>query len=175
MDNEEDFAKDTKLCAAILTGPQDTEDGSEVCILPSGEEVNFYQVIPLYREEIQYKLEHGSDALLDLCPDESLEVINPHRLNVVTDGEKISYDPAEMDNAAEQIKKIRALHLPVDELDACNRMAFFLGWAMKRGQMSNPFLSRHREVVKAVRAGKGPDLRVFILDNLDGEIVYSVL
>ena len=90
-------------------------------------------------------MEHGSDALLDLCPDESLEVINPHRLNVVTDGEKISYDPAEMDNAAEQIKKIRALHLPVDELDACNRMAFFLGWAMKRGQMSNPFLSRHRE------------------------------
>ena len=27
MDNEADFAKDTKLCAAILTGPQDTEDG----------------------------------------------------------------------------------------------------------------------------------------------------
>ena len=75
-----------------------------------------------------------------------------------------------MDNAAEQIKKIRALHLPVDELDACNRMAFFLGWAMKRGQLSNPFLSRHREVVEAVRAGKGPDLRVFILDNLDGKL-----
>lgn len=47
MDNEDDFAKDTKLCAAILTGPQGTQDGSEVCILPSGEEVNFYQVIPL--------------------------------------------------------------------------------------------------------------------------------
>ena len=62
-----------------------------------------------------------------------------------------------MDNAAEQIKKIRALHLPVDELAACNRMAFFLGWAMKRGQMSNPLLSRHREVVQAVRAGKGPE------------------
>ena len=58
--------------------------GSFFCRLPDGDEVNFYQVIPLYREEIQYKLEHGSDALLDLCPDESLEVINPHRLNVVT-------------------------------------------------------------------------------------------
>mgnify|MGYP000261303083 CR=1 FL=1 len=41
---------------------------------------------------------------------------------------------------------------------------------MKRGQLSNPFLSRHREVVEAVRAGKGPDLRVFILDNLDGKL-----
>ena len=36
--------------------------------------------------------------------------------------------------------------------------------------MSNPFLSRHREVVEAVRAGKGPDLRVFILDKLDGKL-----
>ena len=81
-------------------------------------------MIPLYWEELQYKLEHGSDALLDLCPDESLEVIDPHRLNVVTDRERLGYDPAEMDNAADQIQKIRALHLPVDELSACNLMAF---------------------------------------------------
>lgn len=164
------FAEGTDLRGEILFWPGPFGQDAFACRLPGGEEVNFYQVIPLYREELQYKLEHGADALLDLCPDESLEVINPHRLNVVTDREKISYDPAEMDNAAEQIKKIRALHLPVDELDACNRMAFFLGWAMKRGQLSNPFLSRHREVVEAVRAGKGPDLRVFILDNLDGKL-----
>ena len=89
---------------------------------------------------------------------------------MVTDREKISYDPAEMDNAADQIKKIQELHLPVDELDACNLMAFFLGWAMKRGQMSNPFISRYREIVDAVQSGKEPDLRVFILDNLDGKL-----
>ena len=173
LDEGEDgipFAENTELRGEILLCPGVFGTDSFFCRLPDGDEVNFYQVIPLYREEIQYKLEYGSDALLDLCPDESLEVINPHRLNVVTDREKISYDPAEMDNAAEQIKKIRALHLPVDELDAYNRMAFFLGWAMKRGQMSNPFLSRHREVVEAVRAGKGPDLRVFIMDNLDGKL-----
>ena len=66
MDNEDDFAKDTKLCAAMLTGPQDAEDGSEVCILPSGEEVNFYQVIPLYRDELEYKLAYDADALRPL-------------------------------------------------------------------------------------------------------------
>ena len=83
-------------------------------------------MIPLYREEIQFKLENGSDALLDLCQDESLEVINPKRLNVVNDREKIGYDPAEMDNAKKQIEKIQSLRLPVDELDACNLMAFYL-------------------------------------------------
>ena len=56
------------------------------------------------------------------------------------------------DNAADQIKKIQELHLPVAELDACNLMAFYLGWAIKRGQMSNPFLSQYREIVEAVRA-----------------------
>ena len=164
------FAENTDLRGEILLYPGVFGEESFFCRLPGGEEVNFYQVIPLYWEELQYKLEHGSDALLDLCPDESLEVINPHRLNVVTDREKISYDPAEMDNAADQIKKIQELHLPVDELDACNLMAFFLGWAMKRGQMSNPFISGYREIVEAVQSGKEPDLRVFILDNLDGKL-----
>ena len=50
-DNKENFAENTKLCAAILTGPQSTEEGGEVCTLPGGEEVNFYQVIPLYEDE----------------------------------------------------------------------------------------------------------------------------
>ena len=123
LDEGEDgipFAENTELRGEILLYPGVFGTDSFFCRLPDGDEVNFYQVIPLYREEIQYKLEHGSDSLLDLCPDESLEVINPHRLNVVTDREKISYDPAEMDNAADQIKKIQELHLPVDELDACN-------------------------------------------------------
>ena len=31
LDNKENFAENTKLCAAILTGPQSTEEGGEVC------------------------------------------------------------------------------------------------------------------------------------------------
>ena len=52
VENREPFADNTKLCTATLIGPQDTEDGSEVCTLPGGEEVNFYQVIPLYEDEL---------------------------------------------------------------------------------------------------------------------------
>lgn len=79
MDKQSPFAEDTELCAAILTGLQDMDLDTcgEVCILPGGEEVNFYQVLPLYREEMEYKLEHDADALLErlaavsfvVCPD----------------------------------------------------------------------------------------------------------
>ena len=85
MDHEEDFAKDTKLCAAILTGPQGTEEGSEVCVLPGGEEVNFYQVIPLYRDELEYKLAHDADALLDKMEGISF-VVEPDRQDAITRG-----------------------------------------------------------------------------------------
>ena len=79
MEKQSPFAEDTELCAAILTGLQDMDLDTcgEVCILPGGEEVNFYQVLPLYREEMEYKLEHNADALLErlaavsfvVCPD----------------------------------------------------------------------------------------------------------
>ena len=164
------FAENTELRGTILLWPGPFGQDAFAYRLPSGEEVNFYQVIPLYREEIQFKLENGSDALLDLCQDESLEVINPKRLNVVNDREKIGYDPAEMDNAKKQIEKIQSLRLPVDELDACNLMAFYLGWAIKRGQMSNPFLSRYRDVVEAVQSGESLDLRTFLMNKLDGKL-----
>ena len=78
MDKQSSFAKDTKLCATLLIGPQGVEEGSEVCILPSGEEVNFYQVIPLYREELEYKLEHNADALIEQMAEVSF-VVHPDR------------------------------------------------------------------------------------------------
>ena len=85
MDKQSSFAEDTKLCAAILTDLQDVEKGCEVCILPSGEEVNFYQVIPLYRDELEYKLEHDADALLEKMAGISFTV-NSTRQDAITIG-----------------------------------------------------------------------------------------
>ncbi len=86
IDNKEDFAKGTKLCAGLLTGPQDMDMGGvgEVCTLPGGEEVNFYQVIPLYREELEYKLAHDADALLERMAEVSF-VVRPDRPNSFMD------------------------------------------------------------------------------------------
>ena len=175
MDNEEDFAKDTKLCAAILTGPQDTEDGSEVCILPSGEEVNFYQVIPLYEDELDYKLEHDVDALLNKMRGISF-VVNPTRQNAITRG-TLSNDnfDGEMDDASYHIESIEEKELPIDPINAYNHMAIYLRWCMEHDLMGEDFLKEYSEVTKQVKADPANvDLREFIRDELDG-CLFSVL
>ena len=84
MDKQSPFAANTALCGAVLVGPQDVVwEGGEVCPLPGGEEVNFYQVIPLYRNELQYKLEHDADALLEKMAGISF-VVDPARRNAIT-------------------------------------------------------------------------------------------
>ena len=174
MDNEEDFAKGTKLCAAILTGPQDTEDGSEVCILPSGEEVNFYQVIPLYREELEYKMEHDADALLDKMDGISFVTYNT-RPNAMTMGKLGSVEDGgvmEMDCADWHLETIQEKNLPVDEINAYNHMAIFLRWCMEHDLMGEEFLAEYGDVVEKVKADPaGVDLRAFIRDELDGQLV----
>lgn len=174
MDNEDDFAKDTKLCAAMLTGPQDTEDGSEVCILPSGEEVNFYQVIPLYRDELEYKMEHDADALLDKMNGISFVTYNT-RPNAITMGKLGSVEDGgvmEMDCADWHLETIQEKNLPVDELSAYNHMAIYLRWCMEHDLMGEEFLAEYGEVVEKVKADPaGVDLREFIRDELDGQLV----
>ena len=174
MDNEEDFAKGTKLCAAILTGPQDTEDGSEICILPSGEEVNFYQVIPLYREELEYKMEHDADALLDKMDGISFVTYNT-RPNAMTMGKLGSVEDGgvmEMDCADWHLETIQEKNLPVDEINAYNHMAIFLRWCMEHDLMGEEFLAEYKEVVEKVKADPASvDLRAFIRDELDGQLV----
>ena len=56
------FASDTRLCAAMLTGMNEREG---LCRLTSGETVIFYEVIPLYAEELSFTTDNGPVALID--------------------------------------------------------------------------------------------------------------
>ena len=172
MDHEEDFAKDTKLCAAILTGPQGTEEGSEVCTLPGGEEVNFYQVIPLYRDELEYKLAHDADALLDKMEGISF-VVEPDRQDAITCGTLSNDDfDGEMDDASYHIESIEEKGLPIDPINAYNHMAIYLRWCIEHDLMGDEFLEEYGDVVQKVKADPaGVDLRAFIRDELDDQLV----
>ncbi len=175
MDQQEDFAENTKLCAAILTGPQGTEDGSEVCILPSGEEVNFYQVIPLYRDEMEYKLAHDADALLDKMEGISF-VVKPNRQDAITRGTLSNDDfDGEMDDASYHIESIEEKGLPVDPINAYNLFAIYLRWCIEHDLMGEDFLNEYGEVAKQVKADPASvDLRAFIRDKLNGQIMVPM-
>jgi len=175
VENREAFADNTKLCTATLIGPQDTEDGSEVCTLPGGEEVNFYQVIPLYEDELDYKLAHDADALLDKMDGISF-VVNPTRQNAITRGTLSNDDfDGEMDDASYHIESIEEKGLPIDPINAYNHMAIYLRWCMEHDLMGEDFLKEYGEVAKHVKTDPASvDLREFIRDELDG-CLFSVL
>ena len=164
------FDEGTKLNGSILLWPGVFSDASFSCVLPDEDEVNFYQVIPLYPEELHYKLEYGSDAFLDLCPDESLEVINPQRLNVVTDIGKLNYDCSEMDDVHAHQSKAEALGWTVDPLACAIHMAIFLHWGITRNRMSNPFVASHKTIVEDVQNDRLKDLRPFVIETLGGKL-----
>lgn len=166
------FSDGTKLCGALLLSPGVFGEDSYVCKLADGDEVNFYQLIPLYKEEIDFKREHGVDELLEKCSDETLEVIDPQRLNVITDADKIDYDDALMESAEEHIKVIEEKKLPVGELAAYNHLAIYLRWSIEHDFMSNPFLRSHGETIEAVKKGGLTDLREFMRgdDDINGKL-----
>ena len=175
MDNENDFAENTKLCAAILVAPQDVEDGGEVCTLPSGEDVNFYQVIPLYRDEMEYKIAHDADALLDKMNGISF-VVNPTRQNAITRGTLSDKDfDGEMDDAYYHIESIEEKELPIAQINAYNHMAIYLRWCMEHDLMGEDFLVKYSDVVEKVKTEPASvDLREFIRDELD-DCLFSVM
>ena len=166
------FAEDTKLCAAILVGPQDVVwNGGEVCTLPSGEEVNFYQVIPLYRNEMEYKMEHDADALLEKMAGISF-VVNPTRQNAITRGTLAEEEfTGDMDDAAWHLESIQEKGLPVNEINAYNHMAIYLRWCIEHDLMSAEFMERYWEQVQPFMADLSrADLRGFIRDQLKGQL-----
>lgn len=167
LGGENTFSEDTKLCAIVLLSPSIFGDKSSTCKTQGAGSVEFYQVIPLYREELQFIQDKDIDEFFEICPDDVLETINPLRLNVVTDAEKIGYDISYIDDAKKHEEKIEELHLSADELAPYNHMAIYLRWCIEHNLMSQPFLFRHGDLVDRVKAEDSIDLREFIRDNED--------
>lgn len=167
LGGENTFSEDTKLCAIVLLSPSIFGDKSSTCKTQEAGSVEFYQVIPLYREELQFIQDKDIDEFFEICPDDALETINPLRLNVVTDVEKIGYDISYIDDAKKHEEKIEELHLSADELAPYNHMAIYLRWCIEHNLMSQPFLFRHGDLVDRVKVEDSIDLREFIRDNED--------
>ncbi len=57
-------------------------NGKSIRLRLGGKNINFYQLIPLYQEELEYKIENGMDALLDLFAEKVFSpIVNINREN----------------------------------------------------------------------------------------------
>lgn len=77
------FAPSTKLCCMCLTQPVSTSPEFKILQADDSKTIYFWNVFPLYREEMDYKLEQGMSALLMKLQEKEVPlVLDLARLNV---------------------------------------------------------------------------------------------
>jgi len=77
------FAENTELSGVMLSVPYYFGQESSICTLPNGDKVNFYQIIALYEDEMNFKIANSAEALEDLFPEDFDMVLDVARKSVV--------------------------------------------------------------------------------------------
>lgn len=86
ISNMTPYAENTEFTNSILLSPQGVGKGAQVCVLPDGDDVNFYQLIPLYENELSYKINHGAEELLDKMEEAHIQhIVDITRKNACQD------------------------------------------------------------------------------------------
>ena len=81
-DNFTPYGNNTNFCGLILVKPIFLARGKEFFSLSKTEDINFYEIIPLYREEIEFKNEHNPNELLTMLGGFIVNPIDEKRQNV---------------------------------------------------------------------------------------------
>ena len=167
ISNRAPYAENTKLTAALLVSPQRCGQDGDVCVLPGGDEVNFYQIIPLYRDELNYKCDRSAKELLNIFRERHISfVIDPERRSVLAPED---FTDLVMDDAQWHLDTLREKNLPVDEITAYNHLAIYLRYCIEHELMADWFIRQYMATIRAVREHPtDTDLRPFLRDELHG-------
>lgn len=80
-----------KFSGIVLSVPNGIQEGGEVCTFSDGTSVHFYQMLPVYKEEMEFKLKNGFIELLKRFVEYDLEhVIKAQRINTCYNEQKTS-------------------------------------------------------------------------------------
>ena len=167
IDSSAPYAGNTKLTAALLISPQGCGRAGDVCVLPNGDDVNFYQIIPLYRDELNYKCDRSAKELLNIFRERHISfVIDPERRSVLAPED---FTDLVMDDAQWHLDTLREKNLPVDEITAYNHLAIYLRYCIEHELMADWFIRQYMATIRAVREHPtDTDLRPFLRDELHG-------
>lgn len=176
VDNGDPFAGNTKLCATLLTLPyQDyftTANGSiSVCPLSEKEDVNFYNVTPIYRDEALFIKEYGSGKFMErfrFIP----PVLDIKRGHVC--GLSCKYDFSDViDSTLTHAPKIhdKLLRIPVES--AANHIVIFILWCIKHNMLDDGFFASCDDPERL--SHDLTYLRDYFINSLDGMFLTSHL
>ena len=79
----EPFAENTELCGSLLTYPYCFGNEASACVLSGRDKVNFYQVVPLYEAEMDFKIANCAEDLENLFPENYNMVVDIARKSVL--------------------------------------------------------------------------------------------
>ena len=65
FDPPEPYAPNTKLCGTVLVGPMLAPDEFGRLEIEDGRRIHFFQLLPVHAAEMEYKLKHGIEPLLE--------------------------------------------------------------------------------------------------------------
>jgi hypothetical protein len=83
-DPPQPYADGTALCGALIGPPVLTPDGFDELELADGRAVRFYAVFPLHRNEMEFKLQKGAEALWERLEEAGVsELVDPNRESVM--------------------------------------------------------------------------------------------
>lgn len=157
---------------AVLTPLRRQADGMGGCLLPSMEMVDFYQVIPLFPQEMEFKTLCGLDGLLRHLEGTDDAALMQRKNPCVSEAEETAQL---MDYGGWHADKIPEKQLPVELLAAYSHMAIYLRWCMERELMGSCFLEMYPHVVDGVLGNaEDLDLREFVRDDLYGFLGQSL-
>ncbi|MCH5204614.1 MAG: suppressor of fused domain protein [Oscillospiraceae bacterium] len=165
IDNKDAFAANTSLCGALLIYPEDVESGADCCRLPNGDTVNFLELIPLYREEMDFKIDNDTHELLEKMNGVS-HIIDINRENSCSGYTKRGL----IDAAHSHYDKITDKDLGLDIINGCNHIAVFLRWCIEHDLHNKYFFERFPGIVEDVKEMRNTDLRKFLMDCTHGEL-----
>lgn len=167
IDYGTDFADNTEFCGAMIIYSMFGKESVE-CKLSDDEEVWFYQILPLYREELNFKHKNGASALIGNFTDEQLTVADIERPCAVPENFMELLDTVEKHSG-----KIEEKNLDILEINGANHIAAFLRWSIEHNFLNDDFLEYFAEDIEQIKAGKY-DIRKFLINSLGGELTTDI-
>ncbi|MCM1165488.1 MAG: suppressor of fused domain protein [Lachnospiraceae bacterium] len=173
VDNQHPFSDSAKFEGSLLLTPENVDDGAEACVLPNGDTVNFFEIIPLYREEMEFKIDHDTQSLLEEMYGVG-HVVDITRPNMFV-GYRSQKRPAPIDSAADHSAKIYEKSLPLDPKNGCNHIAIFFRWCIEHDLISPQLRRSFPELTELAEKRRLNGIREFMLDVFGGELQHAHL